>query len=142
MKALTVRQPWAWAIAIGAKPIENRAWTTTHRGPLAIHAGARRDGEDALKRVFKLTGAYVVKAEVSAVIAVVDLVDVHHSVTCIRPIPDRHLHPDGPFTCSPWAIGLGVDDGVWHWQLADPRPIDPPEPHKGRLGLWNWEPTR
>lgn len=39
MKALTLRQPWASLIAIGAKTIETRSWSTNHRGPLAIHAG-------------------------------------------------------------------------------------------------------
>jgi ASCH domain len=38
MKALTVAQPWATLIAIGAKRIETRSWMTRHRGPLAIHA--------------------------------------------------------------------------------------------------------
>lgn len=37
--ALTIRQPWAWLIAKGHKNIENRSWTTRHRGPLLIHAG-------------------------------------------------------------------------------------------------------
>jgi hypothetical protein len=40
MKALTVQQPWAWAIFHG-KDIENRTQLWTYRGPLAIHAGAR-----------------------------------------------------------------------------------------------------
>lgn len=39
MKALTLTQPWATLIAIGAKQIETRSWTTRYRGPLAIHAG-------------------------------------------------------------------------------------------------------
>src|SRR5262245_15321972 len=42
MKALTVLQPWAWAIIHGPKRIENRVWRTNHRGPLAIHAGISR----------------------------------------------------------------------------------------------------
>lgn len=41
MKAITVRQPWAECIARGVKLVENRSRPTTHRGPLAIHAGAR-----------------------------------------------------------------------------------------------------
>ncbi|MEU0468957.1 ASCH domain-containing protein [Amycolatopsis sp. NPDC006131] len=41
MKAITVRQPWAWAIAKGYKPIENRTWSTDHRGLIAIHAAAK-----------------------------------------------------------------------------------------------------
>ena len=43
MKALSVRQPWAWAIVAGWKPIENRTWATDYRGPLLIHAGRRED---------------------------------------------------------------------------------------------------
>lgn len=38
MKALSIRQPWAWLIVNGHKPIENRSWRTAYRGPLLIHA--------------------------------------------------------------------------------------------------------
>lgn len=39
MKALTITQPWATLIAIGAKRFETRSWSTAYRGPLLIHAG-------------------------------------------------------------------------------------------------------
>ena len=39
MKAITLTQPWATLVAIGAKRIETRSWRTFYRGPLAIHAG-------------------------------------------------------------------------------------------------------
>lgn len=38
MKVLTLTQPWATLVAIGAKHIETRSWATNYRGPLAIHA--------------------------------------------------------------------------------------------------------
>lgn len=38
MKAITLYQPWASAIAIGLKTHETRSWGTKHRGFLAIHA--------------------------------------------------------------------------------------------------------
>lgn len=41
--ALSVRQPWAWAIAHGHKMIENRTWPTGFRGRLLIHAGLTWD---------------------------------------------------------------------------------------------------
>jgi hypothetical protein len=41
--ALSVQQPWAWLIAHGWKPVENRTWRTSFRGPLWIHAGQRFD---------------------------------------------------------------------------------------------------
>lgn len=38
-RALSVRQPWAWALVSGHKPVENRDWRTDYRGPLVIHSG-------------------------------------------------------------------------------------------------------
>lgn len=41
MKALTLYQPWATLVALGAKRVETRSWHTHYRGTLAIHAGSR-----------------------------------------------------------------------------------------------------
>ncbi len=41
MKALSVRQPFAWAIDHGGKDIENRSWAKNNRRPLQNHAGMR-----------------------------------------------------------------------------------------------------
>lgn len=44
-KALSVRQPWAWCIVEGHKPLENRLWNTRFRGELLIHASIAFDKE-------------------------------------------------------------------------------------------------
>ena len=44
MKALSIRQPWAWAILHG-KDIENRKWKTTYTGSFLIHAAKTFDKE-------------------------------------------------------------------------------------------------
>ena len=41
IKAITVSPVWAWAIIFAGKTVENRSWTTPHRGRLAIHAGLK-----------------------------------------------------------------------------------------------------
>jgi hypothetical protein len=41
MRALSIMQPWAYAITNGTKRIENRTWYTAFRGPFLIHAGKR-----------------------------------------------------------------------------------------------------
>jgi hypothetical protein len=46
MRAITVRQPFAHLIAIGVKPIENRTWCPSYRGPLLIHASKAPPDED------------------------------------------------------------------------------------------------
>jgi activating signal cointegrator 1 len=38
MKALSLTQPWATLVAIGAKCIETRTWHTFYTGTVAIHA--------------------------------------------------------------------------------------------------------
>lgn len=40
---LTIKQPWAWLIVQGYKPVENREWKTQKRGPLLIHASKEVD---------------------------------------------------------------------------------------------------
>jgi len=53
--ALSVRQPWAWAIVHGHKPVENRDWRKPNpglsfRGEFAVHASkgmTRREYEEA-----------------------------------------------------------------------------------------------
>lgn len=43
LPCLSVRQPWAWLIVNGHKPVENRSWSTGFRGLLLIHAGKTLD---------------------------------------------------------------------------------------------------
>jgi hypothetical protein len=38
LPALSIRQPWAWAILMADKDIENRCWPTRFRGRFLIHA--------------------------------------------------------------------------------------------------------
>lgn len=46
MKALSLWQPWAHLVRIGAKCIETRSWSTDYRGPLLIHAAKKRPTEE------------------------------------------------------------------------------------------------
>ena len=45
MKALSIKQPWAWLICAGYKDVECRSWPTKYRGRIYIHAGKRFDYE-------------------------------------------------------------------------------------------------
>ena len=90
MKFLTIRQPWASLIAVGAKTIETRPFSTKYRGPLAIHAGLAKPSRDLVRMGQWLTrwdygeGRYVLSdglgkwgaLPLGAVVAVCDLIDV------------------------------------------------------------------
>lgn len=39
MKAISIRQPWAYLIISGVKDLENRNWYCHYRGELYIHTG-------------------------------------------------------------------------------------------------------
>lgn len=43
MKALSIRQPWAWLIVNGLKSLENRTWATNFRGAFLVHASHQPD---------------------------------------------------------------------------------------------------
>jgi hypothetical protein len=75
--ALTVRQPYASLIIAGLKPIENRTWATTYRGPLLIHAAVKLHDHS----VVEIERRYGVKIDSVAlqfggIIGRVELVDV------------------------------------------------------------------
>lgn len=158
MKALTVYQPWAWAIgraaiSPGGKPIENRPWPTRHRGLLAIHAGQKWDSDGATNHRVQAEWSEYIRSVTDrrtagagierggpefvagAIIAVAGLAGVHHSSACVRTIPLGELHPDGPYTCSPWAVGGA--GGMWHWELVNVRLLAEPVPCNGRQKLWD-----
>ena len=46
MRALSIRQPWAWLVVNGYKDIENRTWSTGFRGRVYVHAGQRMVPDD------------------------------------------------------------------------------------------------
>ena len=111
MRALTVRQPWAWSIMHAGKDIENRSWSNKHcTGTIAIHSGLRMDDIGDLPRGARRPDPEVLVT--GAIIGVVDIVG----------IVKRHR--------SKWFTGpLG-------WVLSNPRPLPKPVPCTGALGLW------
>jgi hypothetical protein len=56
MKALSIQQPWAWAILYFGKDIENRSWPLPKNihGRILIHAGKKydKDGKSYIKDMF------------------------------------------------------------------------------------------
>lgn len=48
LPAISVRQPWAWAILHAGKNVENRSWSVPEKylgRPLFLHAGKKREWE-------------------------------------------------------------------------------------------------
>lgn len=128
MKALTIHAPWAWAIVHGHKRVENRTWRTSHRGPLAIHAGLSDASDGAAAALFRELGIKPPpdwSALRGRVLGVVELIDV---VDGARP-----LLLDPAETFGPWWSGpVG-------WVIDDVRRLIAPLEATGAQGLWELE---
>lgn len=116
VRGLTVRQPWASAIAHLGKTIENRAKITAYTGWLLIHAGKRPDTA-ALRDA---PGDLPDIAARGVVLAVARLTGCH------QPSP---AHCDT--VCGDWG-----DPGRVHWRLADVAALTYPVAATGALYLW------
>lgn len=122
MKALSIRQPWAWLIMNAGKDIENRVWNTPVRGRVLVHAAKGMtvdEFEDADAFAAKIThnydriGKYPVfeDLERGGIVGSVEIVD------CVR------------VSGSPWFVG------PFGFILRDPQPL-PFRPLKGALGFF------
>jgi hypothetical protein len=138
-RVLTVKQPWAYAIAEGFKLIDNRSQRTNYRGPLLIHAGQRVDSSvaivlysrDAARRLDELGGPlnyWDARARVKSLFHTPPVTLALSAVIATAQLVGCHQATDG--CCGPW----GFPD-QWHWELADVKPLKEAVPHAGALGL-------
>ena len=159
MKALTLTQPWATLVAIGAKHIETRSWPTSYQGPLAIHA-AKGFPADARDFVYaKLTRDCLLNSDLGlivergyyegggiapldkqlprgVVLATCKLIGCSRTeaTICLPGVFDDYPELDTP---QERAFG-NYEPGRWAWILADIKPLATPIPANGSLGLWEW----
>lgn len=153
IKALTIWQPWASLILIGAKPYEFRGWkppASLIGQRIAIHAGARPMRRGELQMLMlqldqpERHGSPCLHADKarplidSALRNPAGLPLSHILCTAIVGEPKR-----GDGCAAEFGQGAGNDsdrEGTfnWGWPLTDIEPLDPPEPAKGLQGLWNW----
>ncbi len=135
MKALTLWQPWATLIAVGAKRYETRSWATDYRGPLVIHAAKRPPKlqeinpwiVDAL-----LAHGYesIDHLPLGAALCVVDLVDV---------VPADLVAKQLQAARADELLFGNYAPGRFAWKLENVRRFPEPVPARGRQGLWDWE---
>lgn len=160
MKAITLTQPYATLISIGAKKIETRSWRTDYRGPLAIHAAvglgpvggqrglvlqcARKHFLPALDPIMPehlrgigSPGSIAERLPRGAIVAVCNLVGCEP--TDIAGKRDGYMYArtgeKWPLTDQERAFG-DYSPGRFAWLLADIRALPEPIPAKGALGLW------
>jgi hypothetical protein len=120
--AITIWQPWAWAIMEAGKDIENRSWRPPHSligRRIAIHAAARKTDRALCRWIENEFDLPSVPRDLptGCVLGTVILAGVI----------DPHNEPDG------WH-----ERGFWGWQLSAPKPFREPIPARGYQRIWMW----
>ncbi|RXT29335.1 hypothetical protein B5P46_11680 [Rhizobium leguminosarum] len=158
MKALTIWQPWATLIAIGAKPYEFRGWKPPGwliGKRLAIHAAARpmkfpeiydlharlsnpsRGETPCLHAAIALPLlTRILEAEKRALPSLLPL--SHVVCTVIVGDPKR-----GDACAAEFGDAAGNDSDRddtfnWGWPMLEVDELAPPAPACGAQGVWNW----
>ena len=115
MRALSIRQPWAWLVVNGYKDIENRTWSTNFRGRIYVHAGRRTVTDD-----YPEQREYLVQAGIA--------IPTHLSRGAIVgevTITGCLSGSDSPWFCGPYGF-----------TLEDPVAYETPIPYHGQLGFF------
>lgn len=150
MKTLSLTQPWAMLVGIGAKRIETRSWSTSYRGPLAIHASKRfpkyardftldPDCYATMQTMGYKARCWTPRIPLGAVVATCNL------IACV-PMKMGEPEPLGSYSYllrdNRLELMFGnYANGRWAWILSDVKCFERPIPAKGSLGLWNWDET-
>jgi hypothetical protein len=117
MKALSIRQPWAWLIVHGGKNIENRSWHTKFRGRFLVHAA-----KGMTKAEYRSARDYARQRGVE--------IPALRDLDCGGVIGSVFLADSRDTSQSPWYMGEKA------FLLVDPKPL-PFVPLKGRLNFFD-----
>ncbi len=123
LKALTVRQPWAYLIMRGVKKVENRSWKPTLQvgERFVIHAGyVNAKWPDRIPESLR----HEVPKNIArgAALGTVRLASVH----------------EAGVECGKECEIFGSPDYRYHWVVDDPQLFASPIPMKGALRLWDF----
>jgi activating signal cointegrator 1 len=132
---LSVLQPWASLVAIGAKRYETRSWRTDYRGPIAIHASKKLDRQARDFCSNAIVAAAYRRAGVTdpskqlprgAVVATAQLVAVYRTEDLRAHLSEEEL-----------TFGF-YGNGRFAWELFDVVALSSPIPATASLNLWEW----
>jgi hypothetical protein len=127
VRAISIKQPWAWAVARGHRKISSQMMSTAYRGPLLVHAAMRVDLGSCHSPLLRAAGwdPQDPLATLGTVIAVAELADI-----CTAEVEGTRCD------CGPWA-----EPGTYHWRLTEVRALPRPMVSLGWLGLWEPQTT-
>ncbi|MEO6071004.1 MAG: ASCH domain-containing protein [Chitinophagaceae bacterium] len=138
MKAISLLQPWASLVIMGAKEWETRSWATRHRGPLLIHASAKKPTrrEKAMFENDPNFRPFIPQMEelpYGAIIGKTILKEIFTTGYLVQHLED--------FKGYNWKNEFAFDDlspNRYAWQFVETNPLKHFLPMKGSLGIWEY----
>lgn len=125
MKALSLTQPWASAVALEIKRWETRSWPTHFRGEVCIHASK---GFPKWAREFadleSLEHHALAELPLGYIVCVADLTECRQTETVAKELSELELK---------WG---DYSPGRYAFKLENVRILDEPVYAKGALGFW------
>lgn len=138
MKALSLFQPWASLMAVGAKTIETRGRTWAHRGDFAVHAGRHCEGfllnDGAVCRALGLSMEPSAKITLpaGAIVCVVELYADEDAMMVAHELMEAGNCME--LKCGDYSMGHRA------WRTRNLRKLRTPVRCPGHQGIWNLAP--
>lgn len=154
INCLTLHQPWASLIAVGAKPFETRSWAPHPPmigRPIAIHAGKTPIPEtlpeaEEIAEALALPRASWHRLPFGAVVCTGTLagayqVDRHDWVRDrVEFLVQATIPGSVPMSSTTGCRFGDFQPDRWCWHIVDIRPLEPPVSIDSHLGVWAWDP--
>ncbi|MFY9223230.1 MAG: 2-oxoglutarate dehydrogenase E1 [Blastocatellia bacterium] len=133
--ALSLHQPWATLMAVEAKRVETRSWSTKYRGLVAIHAS-----KSLTRETKELCGAYPFNQYVisPAHLPLQKIIAVGKLISCSKAESyKKYLENTKSKEAASLELAFGdYSYGRWAWEFKDVVQLEKPIEIAGSLGLW------
>jgi hypothetical protein len=123
VKALSLTQPWATAIALGLKRWETRSWPTSFRGEVAIHASK---GYPKWAKEFAVE-ENLLDLPLGHIVCLCEITECRQTETVAAELSEQEIK---------WG---DYYPGRYAFKLENVRPLVQPIPAKGALSFWTVE---
>lgn len=143
MTVISLYQPYAMLVVLGIKRFETRAWNTSYRGPLGIHATAVMPDwcrnvcqQHPIQNRLLDYGIRLDMLPLGKIVGMVDLVDTQSTEDWLH---EKEMDIENfPHWYEQYQYG-DYSNGRFAWQFQQPRLFKHPIPAKGTSGLWKYD---
>ena len=142
MKCISLYQPWASLVVLGAKRFETRSWERLYRGPLLIHAAKKWNGElkgmcfdepfaSAICKARPNRGGEFYLADILD-----ELIPRGAIIGRVRVVKSWRTRGVSPSISKTEAAFGDYGDGRFAMELSDPAMFEKPIPYRGSQGFF------